>query len=106
MSFETIAAANAAGTSSAKDTMRTEPVRLASASSSAEVQPLGVGLSAWWRAKAARMTTNMCTSIAAPERDAASDRGINEMKGLIEIARYAPSRDQRSLMRTYRLSRL
>ena len=28
------------------------------------------------------------------ERDAASDRGINEMKGLIEIARYAPSRDR------------
>ena len=61
--------AKAAGTSSAKDTMRTEAVRLASAaSSSAEAQLLGVGLSAWWRTKAARMTTNMCTSIAAPGR--------------------------------------
>ncbi len=32
------------------------------------------------------------------ERDAASDRGINEMKGLIEIARYAPSRDRYKVM--------
>ncbi len=32
------------------------------------------------------------------ERDAASDRGINEMKELIEIARYAPSRDRYKVM--------
>ena len=32
------------------------------------------------------------------ERDAASDRGINEMKELIEIARYAPARDRYKVM--------
>ncbi len=32
------------------------------------------------------------------ERDAASDRGINEMKELIEIARYSPSRDRYKVM--------
>ena len=32
------------------------------------------------------------------ERDAASDRGIHEMKELLEIARYAPSRDRYKVM--------
>lgn len=32
------------------------------------------------------------------ERDAASDRGINEMKELIEIARYSPARDRYKVM--------
>lgn len=33
-------------------------------------------------------------SIDVLERDAASDRGINEMRQLIEVSRYAPSRDR------------